>query len=173
MNVGKSKYSSSWPTTIQSMTVPSYDSATQSSSYPSNLTFTWLQSGCLATDSHLWLIAKGPKITWSSFATFPPGFPKKSVGKLAEKVTSYWSKSPPTVHLLSTHLPRIPMLPPDPHCTFLEPGYASLQSCVLFIICNVSYHIPLPPSCALPASHYDSCTPSSTIHSWHGRNTSR
>lgn len=48
----------------------------------------WSWCRCLATCLHLQLIVKHPTIIWGPFAIFFTDFPKKSMGKLAGKVTS-------------------------------------------------------------------------------------
>lgn len=43
-------------------------------------------------------------ITWSTFATFPTSFPRKSMGKLTRKVASSWAKFSSPAHLSPTFL---------------------------------------------------------------------
>lgn len=60
---------------------------------------TWSQSVCPATCSHLWPITKHPAIIWFPFSTFPVGFPRKSIEKLAEKIPSSRGRFPTPVCL--------------------------------------------------------------------------
>lgn len=129
-------------------------SNSQSSSYPSTLTFTWLQSGCLATDSHLWSVA--PKSLDRHLQPSVLAFPKSQWGSLQRRLQIIEISLPQlcTFSMLatSTHQHTLNTPPSHPHA----PSWSTLhfpwaRLCTSTILCPL-YNLQLVLShlpCAL------------------------
>lgn len=119
----------------------------------------WLLSGWWATLLHLQPVVKYPMITCLPFTTFFVGFSRKSLGKPAGRVASYWGKSPLPVHPLGplsvalAALHTIDLLPPADLYHLLLTQYASLA------LCKVVAGHARPSSCLCHSPDHMHCSP--------------